>query len=400
MYSISNLMDQAAAYNERLPKPKPQPELPEFHFSEKAIFSKDLLDWDPRFQFAKAPTAPIRIIGKPGPSMPRTLGKEARLRRIKAMVAHTLTGAAPVTDTEIRWMNYQQNIPGEIHSQYKAEYGTTKPYIPGSYATKEQELAFLIESQGLDLQTVEAEIRQAGLDLMRRHRDGDDDVDDFVNESVQDNTVYVQPDRDLLARIDWEKSVTPSGFVTKVHYDVIDGQLAITSNLPSKKLSPQEIADVWAPRLKALKGERKNADMINAIARARHYKALVLAEMPPRHTVREAYQHYLDFADDNIARTIEKITEDEDIIGVPNAEIGLHFKGQHLDNRHIPMVRKEIHDDIFEPTELEMWPLTEKEIRYGITPFEAVAKDAAKALISFTNRIPPRFLHRREGMKA
>lgn len=312
------------------------------------------------------------------------------------MVPPTISAPRPkgkkrlLSQDEENWLNLKPKFEAPVEPKLVAPHGTTKPFVPESFARREAEYAWLIATQSQDLPSLAQEFRANGLTAFSLSSSPSDENDDEMSgdniaEPVE-RTGFVAGERPkadpqvehdarrygtpplldpetmaaLVRRIEWEKTVVYSSQSTRIYAATTeDGRRTLRCN--DRRWTKDDLVAYAAP-MKDLLADRDMADVENARARANHFGKLVWSLMTPAqqaawrersHEVR----NYLDIADDNRARESwdiprREVFVEDDLVdastlsnGGPQ-ELGLHVLTE---------------DDsvaAYEPTDSELWPLS------------------------------------------
>lgn len=270
---------------------------------------------------------------------------------------------------EENWLNLKPKFEAPVEPKLVAPHGTTKPFVPESFARREAEYAWLIATQGQELASLPQEFAANGLSAfsLSSSPDGENDDDSLEAANLAEKHLgFVPYDPDpetvaaLVRRIEWEKTVVYSSQSTRIYAATTeDGRRTLRCN--DRRWTKDDLVAYAAP-MKDLLADRDMADVENARARANHFGKLVWSLMTPaeqtawRERSPEA-RAYLDVADDNLARETwdiprREVFVEDDLVdastlsnGGPQ-ELGLHVLTE---------------DDsvaAYEPTDSELWPLS------------------------------------------
>ncbi len=244
------------------------PLVPEFQFTEPKGHTMP-----PMYRDVWANSEP-RPIG-PIPSHPSLAPKPERKRRLlgEAAQAHH---------------DFKPFFKHEVQTRTRAPMGTTKPYLPESFVTREAEYNFLVSTQFLELPTAQQELGAISLSSSR-----DDDDDDALFEVRADLTEHnacrygtayeynpATPEYSAMAqRIEWEQYILACGQANKVFAKKnAEGQRVLSAT--DVRIRGDALL-AFKDKVLGLVGDRTLDELENDRARARYFKKIVWAQMTP-----------------------------------------------------------------------------------------------------------------------
>lgn len=307
----------------------------------------------------------------------------------------------------------------ELHINLKTRFepGTTGILTPMGKAPLFDEMTFndphteltwLIETQAKDIANFHEEMRTNGLpsvNLSQAPSSDDDDLEagNVAIDEVGDPLVEHDSRRfgvqmkwtpqelaPILRQIENERASALNGTPLRIYAALgPNGTMTIASRyMAAPKLTEPNLTEDelngYVRRIKALLAGRSRADIYHARNRAYHYGRLVYSLLTPEQQLvwdrrgRRA-RAYLGIADDNTVRINFAEADERDGIHQPleeepsfggAQEIGFHGDGGtgYVINGHIGFDRLDEYALPTEPTEYDLWPLTDEERALGIEP--------------------------------
>lgn len=284
---------------------------------------------------------------------------------------------AIVSENTQRCLLWRSQLPLRLtHERGNEElltpHGFSAPLHAQTFKSKPEELTWLIESQMQELAPLAQEFSANGLSaisLSSSSPSGNDDDLDAANLAEKHlGRVPYDPDPVELAdrrrQYEWEQYILACGQSARIYVrrSAETGQPVLATN--DRRLRGEALA-AFAPKVKAMMGDRSLDDIENARAHAEHYQKVVLASMTPREQMAWAtkrslrVQDYLEPADTNRDRDSWPL-EEEQPKGGP-AELGLHWLDTDLDYDF--GIESDLDHEgrqyavLYEPSESELWPV-------------------------------------------
>jgi hypothetical protein len=369
-FSIADLTAQAAAYNASLPESRPQPELPEFAFSQtrdvRAMFlaniTEDFRKGEVRAKH-RANHRPIAI---------RVLDRNAKTCPTGLNMIH----GEPVTGlnaAEIGWRQGQLTFKAPVVEHTRPPAGTA-PTLEGLQRflkrmdDYEAEWKAIAATQDMELPTVGQELAATGISSISLVSNNDDDEDDAIPEiaDTEERTGYVRGDpiidhdarrygtaymtaelAPLVRRIEWERYIHACGPAQRVYLVIRDDE-TLGVGTDSHTLTKEDLIPL-ARKLKQALGERSAADLNNDRIRVSYYGAVgsaIYGVLNGEHTPVQSM---------DLLGADEQETEERN--GGPQ-ELGLHqfYSDTVLGSEDEDEAVDDMRIVAYEPNEATLWP--------------------------------------------
>lgn len=362
----------------------PPSELPEFAFSPKT-------KWLSRHAMCAACGEAIHerpgqtnhwFIGDDGPFCPPCVGHTPAQPVYGPMVPPSISN--PRKPGSARTLTHTEALHHSLETKFEPKtqgfltpYGRSPAIHTMTFHDRHTELSWLVNTQRQELASLHEEMRANGLESVNFSApsdDGDSEMEAAIAETdvrrvhygygvkgkdEDGRDIYYNLDEvvSIQRQIEWEQYVDACGTSLRIYAKVTPESRTISAEYvtPKRVHEPAITTDTLKPhigKLRSLIGARSNEELLNDRYRAWYYGKAVLARMTPEQQLawtrrdRRA-RAYLGIADDNSSRVDFANPLEEKDRGPQ--ELGLHAD-----------------DSSEEPSEFDLWPMTDEEFLNGL----------------------------------